>query len=342
MVYALGGGLGHLTRALALARQATSIGVAIRVVTNSPFASQLIAASRDFIGDQTQFDVLPSTIEASECRERIVGWLQQHPHDLLFVDTFPRGLAGELADVIASQEQPKCLILRDLNPRYVARFQLERYAARYDRIFVAGEPTSLKGIPSLSITDPWLICDADELLPRREARRRLRVAPSDDRPVIVVVGTGRPGEVSEMSEVARRIKATWSTALVRFASVQSLAGHARADEVRDWPLFRLHLGIDLLVGAGGYHTVHEARASGTPLLGLARPRMYDRQNKRLREREFAPDLDGLMLRVGDWLATRRSRGLEPRTPVVFETGAKQAATESYQWLRSQAMGPRLA
>jgi hypothetical protein len=132
LIYALGGGWGHLQRALSLAR----IAGPIRILTNSRYAE---------VG------------HALACPK---GGLI----NLLLVDTFPRGLLGELVNVLPKLTIPKILIHRDLNPRYVAQTNLRQFVLdNYDLVLVAGEPETapFADLPIARQTAPWLIRSFD-------------------------------------------------------------------------------------------------------------------------------------------------------------------------------------
>jgi hypothetical protein len=96
--------------------------------------------------------------------------------------------------------------------------------------------------------------------------------------VVAVLACGRPEEVAEYTGLA----ATLQRELGTHAAVRLLAPDAPP---RLWPALAVMRGIEVLVGAGGYNTVQEARATGTPLVAFARPRLYDRQALRLRPSE---------------------------------------------------------
>lgn len=85
LYFAPGSGLGHLNRALAVCLELRNLGIAARIVTNSPFAEGIAHAAR-----------FPITAIAS------AQWLQDAPAylaainpDLAVFDTFPWGLRGE-------------------------------------------------------------------------------------------------------------------------------------------------------------------------------------------------------------------------------------------------------
>src|ERR1700753_818341 len=99
-IYAMGGGWGHLTRALALARVAP---VAVRIASNSPYVR--------LIPDQSLFAPLAALANCG----------------VLIVDTFPRGIVGELAPCLSQTQAKKIFIARDIDPEYVQSFALHEF-----------------------------------------------------------------------------------------------------------------------------------------------------------------------------------------------------------------------
>ncbi|MFP2926409.1 hypothetical protein ACLESO_14555, partial [Pyxidicoccus sp. 3LG] len=154
-------------------------------------------------------------------------------------------------------------------------------------------------------------------------RARLGVADGDDRPVVAVMGCGNPAEVEEAGAIASRLQARLgAAALVRWLVPPGAAGSARVAEalrVSVWPALAVLPGVDVLVGAGGYNTVQEARVTGTPFVALARPRLYDRQALRLRPGELARSVEELEAR-----AVLLARTLPPRGPGPFTSGTRDA------------------
>src|SRR5262249_40497270 len=137
-IYALGGGWGHLTRAAALARRAPA-GCEVAIVTNSPYADVVRASLpelRIVTGDPVEL-----------VREAKPEWF--------IVDTFPRGLGGELAPVLGEVPCRKALNHRDLNPEYVRRYNVVEFVREhYDRVFaVDAAPPQFSAMR----TAPWLI-----------------------------------------------------------------------------------------------------------------------------------------------------------------------------------------
>lgn len=316
LIYALGGGLGHLTRALALARAASRRGHSIRILSNSPFARELTSGScRRFVDPSPGVTISPidSRADQETTADHVRQVILAGDFDVLVIDTFPRGLGGELADLFPTIDVPKFLVHRDLNPRYVDRFDLGATAARYDRVFVPGEIGPLSDVPQAVVTAPWLVCDADELLPTDAARQALGIGAADSRRLVVISGCGKPEELDESAALAVELKQHFgANAAVRLAMVSRPASSlATGLHVACWPLLAVLRGVDLLIGAGGYNTVHEARATATSLLALSRKRLYDRQYRRLRGEERVENVAEMIDRAATLLRTVPRREFSP-------------------------------
>jgi predicted glycosyltransferase len=106
-IYALGGGWGHLTRAAALAR-AASPRHAVRILTNSPYAGVVRKALPEL-----DVAALDPALPAPETRRAALREIRAARPSCLIVDTFPRGLGGELVPVLESLDAKKVLVHRD-------------------------------------------------------------------------------------------------------------------------------------------------------------------------------------------------------------------------------------
>ncbi|MHA7627358.1 hypothetical protein [Corallococcus sp. M7] len=290
-LYALGGGLGHLTRAAALARVAVARGHAVDLLTNSPFAPGLPLES--WLGPGATVHRVDARLDKAATVAAVGAWLAESTPDVLVVDTFPRGLAGELVALLPSVRAPRVLVHRDLNPVYVERFDVARAVDAFDLLVVPGEDAPFAHHPRAVRTAPWLLLDPDALLSQVDARRRLGLDDGDSSPVAVVMGCGRPEEVVEAGETVARLRAS----LAGRAAVRWLVPTPHEGGLTVWPALEVLRGVDVLVGAGGYNTVQEARATGTPLVAWARPRLYDRQALRLTEGERVGDAAELEAKV---------------------------------------------
>jgi len=277
LIYALGGGWGHITRAVSLARIHPA-----RILSNSPHAA-VVGAGLDVVNMRTQEDVLPAIRDAAP--------------DCLIVDTFPRGLRGELADSLSGIPARKVLIHRDINPRYVATTRLTEFVAdHFDLVLVPGpgEGSAFGHLSNAITTAPWLIRSAHEL-------------SGVDARYIYVCAAGKPDEAGWYSDVASALR-------------------AEGVDVRDephWPAVELYSGAVAVVGGGGYNTVHECLAVGVPLIARAWPRKYDRQAERLARAGIAPVntiAEAVAAALLPWHQPRMKR-LAPRYP----NGAVEAA-----------------
>ena len=313
LLYALGGGMGHLTRAVALGRAARQRGHSVEVVTNSPFAPGLPLEAE--LGEG-RVHRLGAELDKHAVRASIERLLASVRPEVLIVDTFPRGLGGELVPLLPELRATKVLVHRDLHPDYVERFGLARFVDTFDRLLVPGEPAPFAHHPRAVSTPPWLVRDAGELLDVPTARRCLGVPEEESVPVVAVLACGRPEEVAKYTGLAAMLQRE----LGSHVAVRPLAPDAPP---RLWPALTVMRGIDVLVGAGGYNTVQEARATGTPLVAFAQPRLYDRQALRLRPEERISTPGEALERLRTLLASRP--GTRPERAVPSYVNGAHAA-----------------
>ncbi len=108
LYYALGGGLGHITRSLAIIRHLGRAAARFRLLVSSEHAGLAAAAC------PCALDVVPADVMAS--RQHYYRFLQdhlrQHRVASIILDSFPFGIVGEWAAV--AREVPRFLIARDL------------------------------------------------------------------------------------------------------------------------------------------------------------------------------------------------------------------------------------
>jgi hypothetical protein len=319
LYHALGGGLGHATRALALARQlANVLGGEHRLQINTPFRFTFERA----IGGEpglSMHSFLPTISTRPRISEVTLGYVREWCPDLLIVDTFPRGVVGELAEVFASWSGcPRVLVSRGLPQKYVEDYALEDFVRRhYDLVLAPGEPSPFGGQPTFEMLPPFLVRDPDELLPREEALCVLKA----DQAVVLVAGSGTQEECQDWERMVMAMVARWpaDAPLLRLALPPHLMARAEGSlpALQHYPLMECLRGVRLLVGSAGYNLVHEARAAGVAGLFVLRGRRYDDQAARLRPEERG---------AGDLLAAVLRRLREPApAPSGEPNGAALAA-----------------
>jgi predicted glycosyltransferase len=265
LIYALGGGFGHLTRACALARQAAASQVDVSILTNSPYVALVKSA-------MPQLDITPldPSLELTDARAAVFRWISDAAADVMVVDTFPRGLVGELVNPLAAFSGLKVLVQRDLNPQYVIKYELKTFIAKsYDLVLEPGVTTA-----------PWLIRSHHELPDRESASRLLGV--SGERPCIVICAAGNPGELPWYGEVASSL-ATRANCDVRCVAPRRPGTCPFECWISYWPAMDLYPAADVLIGGAGYNSINEAAACGLPLICRPWPRKYDLQELRARD-----------------------------------------------------------
>jgi len=273
LIYALGGGWGHLTRAIALARVAQR-DRRVLILTNSPYAEAAAGAAA--------VRALPPGATADRTRQEVIRAIGECRPECLIVDTFPRGIGGELAGILAGLAARKVLVARDLNPRYVAAARLREFvAAHYDLVLVpgAGEGLQMGDLPAAFTTAPWLVRSAHEIPDRNRVRTLLRLAPHEEQ-CVLVCASGKPDELDWYGAVVRELLA--AAAPVRLIAAARPPQCPEECWVRYWPALDLFACASVVVGGAGYNTVAECLAWDVPLVARAWPRAYDRQELRAR------------------------------------------------------------
>jgi hypothetical protein len=284
LIYALGGGWGHLTRAAALAHALGSTAD-VRILSNSPYL-QVVQAAMPHID-----------VEPTPTREA----------DVLVVDTFPRGLGGELAGLLPSLQIPKVLVHRALNPIYVAKAGLHEFvAANYDCIFCPGEQGLLASLPQAIHTAPWLI------------RKPVEIAPPVD---VVICASGNIEELGWYGEAAALVS---RQAKVRCIAPNLPPGCPPNIWSPYWPAIDWIASARAVIGGAGYNTVNECLALGIPLIAKTWPRKYDNQRERAAQHPSHIVIANTPQEACSAALESLNRAPQPKPP--FRNGADEAAT----------------
>lgn len=275
LIYALGGGWGHLTRALSLGRIAATQRK-VRIITNSPYAQQID-------NENCLVQWIPENAGFSATCLQVQAILRQTAYDRLIIDTFPRGLGGELNDIIPQLHHiPRILIHRDINPRYIITKQLRSFViANFDAVIVPGEGEDLPlcDLPNVQHTAPWLIRNPWELSDRIMMRSHILKVDQSIK-TILICASGNTSELSLFGQLALQLHQKFPECAVRILAATCPETCPAGLWVSHHPGIECLAAADIVVGGAGYNTVYECAAVGVPLVALAFPRLYDRQKKR--------------------------------------------------------------
>ncbi|MDM9384397.1 UDP-N-acetylglucosamine--LPS N-acetylglucosamine transferase [Chlorogloeopsis sp. ULAP01] len=276
LIYALGGGWGHLTRALSLGRIAAT-QTKVTIITNSPYAK--ILRNEGCLLHQISHE-----LDFNATCEQVRQILLNTHYDCLIVDTFPRGLGGELADILPQLHKiPRILIHRDINPIYVTTKNLHSFvAANFDLTLVPGEGKNLPfcDLPNIQHTAPWLIRNRFELPNTTIARSHL-LKVNHSAKIILVCAAGLNSELPFYSNLALELHEIFDNCAVRILAASCPPECPQDLWISHHPGIECLAAADVVVGGGGYNTVYECAAVGVPLVAFAFKRLYDRQHKRV-------------------------------------------------------------
>jgi hypothetical protein len=292
LIYALGYGWGHLTRAVALA-SAVGQKAHVRILANSPYLSIVHAAMPEL------------SIDEISTRDHAAAWIAREDPDLLVVDTFPRGLGGELAALLPHLRATKVLIHRDVNPEFVQWANLAQFTGEhYSLILCPGESGPLANSSLARRTMPWLV------------RAPIAVQPGAD---AVITTAGNATELPWYGEAARLLARDVN---LRCLAPQLPPGCPRDVWIRHWPSIDWIAAAQVAVGGAGYNTVNECIALSVPLVARPWPRKYDRQRLRA---ETSPGVTIVETPQACYHAVLNALQ-QPRTPrPAFRNGADEAA-----------------
>ncbi|MEA5515511.1 glycosyltransferase [Nodularia sp. UHCC 0506] len=287
LIYALGGGWGHLTRALSLGRIAAKQRK-VRIITNSPYAQKISheGCLVHWIPDDAGFSA--TCLKVQEILLNI-------DYDCLIVDTFPRGLGGELANILPQLHSiPRILIHRDINPKYIIAKNLRDFVtANFNMVIIPGEGTDLglADLPGVQHTAPWLIRNAEEL-PERNATRTSRILKVD-KPVkiILVCAAGQASELDIFTQITLRLHQEFPECAVRILAANCPNNCPENLWISHHPGIECLAAADIVIGGGGYNTVYECAAVGVPLVALPLKRLYDRQAKRASQSYYIQNIE---------------------------------------------------
>ncbi len=128
----------------------------------------------------------------------------------MIVDCFPRGLAGELAELLNGLDPgtKRVLVARDVNPDYVEKFDLLNFARKnYEVILNPGEAeqSSFSKICT-HVTAPWVVRRDEEILVLRQTYLSERTPGVTE---VLVTCAGKPEETEAFAALANIIDSSF-------------------------------------------------------------------------------------------------------------------------------------
>lgn len=261
--YACGGGLGHLTRARAVARARGQERETV-LLTASPYADD----ARVTGGMPVIRVPEPATATAAGMR----AWLRQvvaaERPDEFVVDAFPAGLLGELAGGIAA-DIPLTLVARDL--RWPAYRHLAPRLPPYATVYAIEELSE----------DYAAALAAAGLIPQPLALTLPAAAPQPPGDHWLVVHAGPAAEVDELFAYAADLaRADGLRPELRVVSPRRPAGAAAAHYCDAYPAAALYPAAARIITACGFNALHETLPYRERHHFLPLPRRYDDQYRR--------------------------------------------------------------
>jgi hypothetical protein len=251
----------------------------VTIITNSPYAPQINS-------EGCTIHWIPDNVSFSATCQQVREIILNICCDRLIIDTFPRGLGGELADILPQLPSiPRILIHRDINPDYVTAKNLRSFVVNnYDKVIIPGEGEDLPlaDLPNVQHTAPWLIRNSWEL-PDKMTVRSLILKVKPDIKTILVCAAGNASELSLFAELTLHLQQNFPECAVKILAANCPADFPETLWVSHHPGIECIAAADIVIGSAGYNTVYECAAVSVPLVALAFPRLYDRQAKRAKK-----------------------------------------------------------
>jgi UDP:flavonoid glycosyltransferase YjiC (YdhE family) len=327
-----GAGLGHLTRALAIARRVRRRDPALPIYFLTSSQALGIIAKEGFvtyhIPPRAAYDAGMSTARWNRLlHEQLVLIGDVHRPDLLVYDGVSpyAGLLSALP-VLGCRHNVLILRLRHRHARTAAQVDTLR---AFDQVVLPGEPglsvpPELAGLNCRGF-DPIVYLDETELL-SRDAARAVWGVPAERKLVYVQLGAGNindtvPWQERVLAELSFRSEIDVVLADSPITQRQTRS-RTRVHVLRDFPNSLYFNGFDLAVTAAGYNTFHELMHFGVPaVLAPNQETVTDDQVQRARVAQQA-EAGAVVLALDD-IGPALTAGLDPGVAGTWRANARR-------------------
>lgn len=269
-----GAGLGHLTRALGIAKQlatidpkaeitffTTSIGVSL--VNREGFRCFHIPPA-DLVKDRISVRQWNKLFE-----ENLSAVIKLYrPSYLVFDGTTP--YLGLRRVMVKYKYLISVWVKRGLYKDDGLNEKLQGYAAVFDRVIVPGELGDNKVVDNghVAMTPPIVMCDKSEIFSRAEALKRLNLSATRKN-IYVQLGAGNINDITDIQQrIVNLLKSTPGIDVVIAHSPIALKTQyvENAINYEGYPGSVLLAAFDLVISAAGYNSVCELVYHGVPAI----------------------------------------------------------------------------
>jgi len=267
-----GGGLGHVTRLLAIARRLkTDARIGETVFFTTSAGLNLLRKEGFTVYHHPPWDQLRGTISARGWRTSFENLaemiLRNHDIDVLLFD----GVSlGQIAPVVAQHRRMRTVWIRRLMLKENREEVFNEHAWLAHLQLCPGELGQgeiTRDSQGRVFVPPTIMLDRSELLPRKDAVEELGLDQSR-KTLFIQLGAGNINDIETQIEIVVEIARQFAGLQVVLAESPVSHGKVRhfkgVKTVRDYPLSRYYQAFDVAVSAAGYNTVAELAYFGVP------------------------------------------------------------------------------
>jgi len=267
-----GGGLGHVTRLLAIARRLKTNTRITEIVFFTTSQALNVFWQEGFIAyhhptpDQLM-DKISIKGRQSSLRSLFDGIVNNHGINVFVFD----GVSAASVATAIAQHKSMCKVwIRRMMLKEGKEEIFNRKTELFDLQLVPGElgqENITQDSAGRIIVPPMVFLDRNELLPRQDVIEQLGLNPAK-KTVFIQLGAGNINDINTQSEII--IETARQFADVQVVLAESPISHGRfkcfqgVRTIRDYPLSRYYQGFDIVISAAGYNTVTELSYFGIP------------------------------------------------------------------------------